>query len=296
VYGILEVDGVGDLLSLNSTNNTAPVQFNAYNNVDFRIIQRSNGIMTLWTSTIERMRINQSGDVGIGTTTPTAKLHIATTNDVSPNNIGTTGYDTRHLAIGSSGANESALAFSKNATSGGSGYITSATIGLSWDPIGFQAGIYNWYLGGATTPSMVLIANGNLLIGKATQTNSAYKLDVAGEVRANQVVVNTTGADFVFDSSYRLRPLSDIKEYIALNHHLPDIASANQMQSEGLRLGDNQMQLLQKIEELTLYAISSDQHAQEEAKIIAQQQELLSQLGSQLKVMQSEIEELKKER
>lgn len=105
--------------------------------------------------------------------------------------------------------------------------------------------------------------NGNVIIGKTTQTNTGYRLDVAGNVRANQIVVNTTGADFVFDPSYQLLPLSDLQKYIDKNHHLPEIASAKQMQAAGLNVGDNQTKLLQKIEELTLYLIEKDKQVTE---------------------------------
>ncbi len=73
--GKLQIDGSGDLLTL--VSNTSPVQFNAYNSSDFRIIQRGNSVMTFWTNTIERLRIDAVGNVGIGITNPTSKLHVA---------------------------------------------------------------------------------------------------------------------------------------------------------------------------------------------------------------------------
>jgi hypothetical protein len=129
--------------------------------------------------------------------------------------------------------------------------------------------------------------NGNVLIGKTTQTNTAYKLDVAGGIRANQVVVNTSGADFVFDRSYHLPTLSSLKAYIAQNHHLPEIEPARQMQEEGLNVGDNQIKLLQKIEELTLYLIEKDQKDKELISTI-------QELKSELKLQKAAIVELKK--
>jgi hypothetical protein len=98
-------------------------------------------------------------------------------------------------------------------------------------------------------------STGNLIIGKTSQTNTGYKLDVNGSARANKVVVNTTGADFVFGPGYRLPSLVKVESFIQANHHLPDIPSAKEMQGKGLDLGDNQTRLLQKIEELTLYVI-----------------------------------------
>lgn len=96
---------------------------------------------------------------------------------------------------------------------------------------------------------------GNVLIGKTSQTNSSYKLDINGNARANKIVVNTTGADFVFDSAYQLPKVDSLNAFIKKYHHLPDIQSAQEMQKQGLDVGENQMKLLQKIEELTLYII-----------------------------------------
>lgn len=111
--------------------------------------------------------------------------------------------------------------------------------------------------------AMQIAMNGNILIGKTSQTNTSYMLDVAGNVRSNQLVVNTTGADFVFDSTYRLPSLQEVEGYIRQYHHLPGIASAEKMQQEGLDLGDSQNRLLQKIEELTLYTIEQQRQIRE---------------------------------
>ena len=109
-----------------------------------------------------------------------------------------------------------------------------------------------------TSGALNINNSGNVLIGKTAQTNSTYKLDVSGNARVNEVVVNTTGADYVFDSTYHLPALSDLNDYIRLHHHLPGIASAEQMQEKGLDLGNNQTQMLAKIEEITLYIIRQD--------------------------------------
>lgn len=101
---------------------------------------------------------------------------------------------------------------------------------------------------------------GNILIGQTTQSNAAYKLDVAGNMRANQITVNATGADFVFGSTYRLLSLANLERYLVRNHHLPEMPSAKQMKTDGLNVGENQIKLLQKVEELTLYLI--EQHKQ----------------------------------
>lgn len=61
--------------------------------------------------------------------------------------------------------------------------------------------------------------------------------------------------DYVFDDSYELRPLSEVRAFIEANHHLPDIASAAEVAAGGLNMTGMQMGLLRKVEELTLYTL-----------------------------------------
>lgn len=103
--------------------------------------------------------------------------------------------------------------------------------------------------------------NANFGIGTS---NPQYKLDVRGTIRATEVLVNTpTGADFVFDKDYNLRPLSEVQSYIQENRHLPEIPSAKEMIEEGVNMSELQIQLLQKIEELTLYILQQEQRIHE---------------------------------
>ena len=117
------------------------------------------------------------------------------------------------------------------------------------------------------TNRIAIHSNGNVGIGTPLPQQ---KLDVAGSIRANglivngnirahEIVVTTTGADFVFAEEYRLRPLSEVKTFIAENKHLPEIKSAQEMQEDGVGINELQVQLLQKIEELTLYIIQQEE-------------------------------------
>ena len=118
--------------------------------------------------------------------------------------------------------------------------------------------------------AMQLTDGGNLLIGKTTQSNTAYKVDVNGKVRANEIVVNTTGADFVFDKDYRLRPIAELEEFVKQNKHLPEIPTAKTMQQEGVGVSELQIRLLQKVEELTLYIIHQQKEIDELKKKVKQ--------------------------
>ena len=111
------------------------------------------------------------------------------------------------------------------------------------------------------TSALSINAQSNVTIGTPAPSGPQgdYKLSVWGRARANEIVVNTTGADFVFADNYRLRPLKEVEQFIATNNHLPEIPSAKEMQANGMAVGELQTKLLQKIEELTLYVIELKQ-------------------------------------
>jgi hypothetical protein len=125
---------------------------------------------------------------------------------------------------------------------------------------------------------MTIKDGGNVLIGKTSQTNTGYKLDVNGTARINQVVVNATGADYVFDKTYDLPALPDLDRYVHREHHLPGIPTAAEMQKEGVDLGNNQIKLLAKVEELTLYVIGQDK----EIKRLRQENQQLQDIRERL--------------
>ena len=67
----------------------------------------------------------------------------------------------------------------------------------------------------------------------------------------------------MFRPGYRLRPLSEVSEYIKANGHLPDIPTEAEVKEKGVSLGDMQGKLLAKVEELTLHMIQQDQENRE---------------------------------
>lgn len=98
--------------------------------------------------------------------------------------------------------------------------------------------------------------SGTGLVGIGTDNPDGYKLAVAGKMITEEVVVQlkATWPDYVFEDGYRLRPLSDLAEFIKVNRHLPDVPTGDEV-GEGVSLGEMNVVLLKKIEELTLYLI-----------------------------------------
>jgi len=119
------------------------------------------------------------------------------------------------------------------------------------------------------------IGDGNVGIG----TNDPQsKLAVDGTIRATEIkVMEVIGApDYVFEADYNLRTLEATKAYIEENKHLPEIPSAAEMEANGIELGDMNMRLLKKIEELTLYMIEINKQVQE---LKAENQSLKAQIS-----------------
>ncbi|WP_246566625.1 hypothetical protein [Kaistella soli] len=97
-----------------------------------------------------------------------------------------------------------------------------------------------------------------------------------GKFEAKEVKVTTTPtADFVFEETYELPELEEVEKHIKEKKHLPQIASAAEMERDGVNVGEFQIKLLQKIEELTLYTI-------EQSKMIKKQSERIEKLEKQL--------------
>jgi len=106
---------------------------------------------------------------------------------------------------------------------------------------------------GNNNATFIVRGDGNVGIGVP---NPTVKLDVAGIIRAHEVkVCINQGCDYVFEEDYNLMSLTDLSSFIKTNKHLPEVAPAAQMETEGINLSDMNMLLLKKVEELTLYVI-----------------------------------------
>lgn len=77
-----------------------------------------------------------------------------------------------------------------------------------------------------------------------------------GTVHAREIFVNLSSwPDYVFKTQYNLMPLEELDRFIKINHHLPNVPSAKEVEEEGLGLGDLSKIQMEKIEELTLYIL-----------------------------------------
>jgi len=199
-----------------------------------------------WSNSAKGLKITSAGNVGIGTVeTGSYKLNVA----------GRMG--TQEIWVSGNGVQNVAL-------------INNLTPG-AWNPL-TQPGdnMLLWKGSNAdqadagglviapwsnSNNGIRISSQGNVSIG--TSTSNTYKLAVEGKIAARGVKVTLAGfADYVFDSTYQLRPLASLQQYINQNKHLPGIPSAEEVKKDGgVELGEMNVKLLEKIEELTLYVI-----------------------------------------
>jgi hypothetical protein len=151
----------------------------------------------------------------------------------------------------------------------------------------FPSGLGRFVLGKTSNedeyiPLFAVTSQGRVGIGVAEPENA---LDVNGIIRAKEVKIETDWvdwADFVFSEDYRLRPLSEVNDFILQHKHLPEIPSASEVkQNDGVNLGEMQTKLLQKIEELTLYLIRQEQKIEEQDATIRELKGQVEQLQKQ---------------
>jgi len=101
-----------------------------------------------------------------------------------------------------------------------------------------------------------IFVQGNVGIGVAAPSS---KLEVNGTIKAKQIIVTASGwADYVFSQDYKLKSLSEVEQFIKYNQHLPNVPSEEEIEKNGLTVGDMQKMQMEKIEELTLYLIQQD--------------------------------------
>jgi cytoskeletal protein CcmA (bactofilin family) len=105
------------------------------------------------------------------------------------------------------------------------------------------------------TFSSNLQAVGGTFSGNLNAANGTF----SGDLSANRVRLNVgTFPDYVFASGYDLMPLEQVEAYIKAHKHLPKVPSAAKVIKEGMNVGQMNILLMEKVEELTLHLIAQN--------------------------------------
>ena len=215
--------------------------------------------------------------VGVGTITPTTGFQIeGTTSNQTELNINAPSAAIPQLSFTrAAGTLIAPIATSRASSLGlinfngynGSSYETSSSIRSltteAWSASG-RGSYLSFYTTNAGTNTfserLRIDDSGNVGIGTTSPDN---KLDVLGIIRANEVIVETGWADYVFQDDYKLKPLSEVEAFIKENKHLPSVPSAVKIQDKGAHVAELMTKMMEKIEELTLYSIEQKKEIDE---------------------------------
>jgi hypothetical protein len=122
-----------------------------------------------------------------------------------------------------------------------------------------------------------LYSNGVLSL-RGDNSDENFRVETSGLVRCRKIKVDSEiWPDYVFESDYSLMPLEKLEKYIEENNHLPNVSNQETMVKEGIDLGEMNLKLMEKVEELTLYMI--------------QQNKELKKLKKEVEVLKSKLAE-----
>ncbi len=165
--------------------------------------------------------ISSDGDVGVGTGSPDAPLHVLRSNATAKMVVEETNGTVAQRALLELINNGDVFFRQTNSSSGQ--FVDVNLIGNEFR--------VNFGTGGAG-PELRLDNNGNLFI------------------------TGTYTPDYVFESDYPLLPLDELAAFIDENKHLPNIPSDAEVKAtRSVNVNEFQMRLLEKVEELTLYTL-----------------------------------------
>ena len=61
--------------------------------------------------------------------------------------------------------------------------------------------------------------------------------------------------DYVFEEGYKKLSIPELETYLKEHKHLPNVPSAKEVQENGQHLGEIQLKMMEKLEEMSLYII-----------------------------------------
>jgi trimeric autotransporter adhesin len=246
----------------------------------------NTGKIILRTNATDQVAVDQDGEVGIGTVTPLARLHIPAGEDadlssstngfimLGPGNTTSLLLDNNEIMVRNTNTTAGTLAIQNDGGEVTVGARTTINKGgealaLNGNNPGmsfYQNGAFRSFINqsaselyvGVNAGNLHLDATGQVAIGAVIPAASAYKLTVTGKIICEELkvkLVSSVWPDYVFDKKYKLKSLSEVEKFIAKNNHLPNIPSAAEVEKNGIEVGDMQKKMMEKIEELTLYII-----------------------------------------
>ena len=203
-------------------------------------------------------------DFRVGATSSSGRAHIRNTNKVFGSNATALRVEGTH----NGSQNTYGLLVSANNSGTGATYGVFSTVNNNAS----TKSAYGLYTSAVNSKDWGLYSIGRNYISGDLRINTQddpyngiYALIVNGRIISEEVLIQNSNSwpDYVFDESYELMPLKQLEQSIKEHHHLPNIPPASQLEKEGVPIGEIQIKMMEKIEELTLYIIQQQKEIDE---------------------------------
>ena len=212
--------------------------------VNSTVANTSRWLMYLTHNDAPKFIVRADGKVGVGTTTLNARMQISNPNET--------------------GSGEIALSVSQNEPSRSAVNITSKGYGLYVKTTHTGSQYLARFRNGGNQDVLTVKSSNQVGIG-TYNVPTGYKLAVDGKVIAEEIKVKLSQnwPDYVFTPEYQKPTLEELEASIETEGHLPNMPSAAEVESDGYLIGEMDVKLLEKIEELTLYVIELNKEVKE---------------------------------
>jgi hypothetical protein len=179
-----------------------------------------------------------TGDVGFGTASPTAPIHVRRTNTTGESDVAGDAMVIVENANGTE-AKRSVLELKNN------GILVTRMIDTSADGEEWQ---------------FQQQSNEFRLRDQTDDINFRFRTDGDLIIEGDFITDTNTYPDYVFKPEYKLMTLDEVEKFIEKEGHLPNVPSEKEVQANGnqIKLAEMQMKLLEKVEELTLYTLQQE--------------------------------------
>ncbi|WP_298313289.1 hypothetical protein [uncultured Aquimarina sp.] len=218
--------------------------FSGNSNIAFQFRTQKSG------NKVDVLKMTSTGNVGIGTSSPQAKLDVRGNTTIIGNtkidgdtNINGDTYIKGDLSLSNSDRSQA--------------FLINKGLDLKLTNIpSSHFSVQNAF----GTDALYIDTKGKIAIGDLQETELTEQLHVGGRIKAGGFIADASSfPDYVFANDYQLMSLAAVKAYTSQNHSLPGMPTEEEVLADGLDLKKVVTISVEKIEELYLHMFAQQQ-------------------------------------